>query len=91
MTSDPSELSNELQAARENEAAVDDALHYLIDQELAITPEAVAELVRSATKLPSPRDVAIDNVDLATYDALLTSSGDGAITADVPSALPHLS
>ena len=77
-------------AARENEAAVDDALRYLINQELPITPETVGEVVRSATTLPSPREVAIDHVDLRTYDALLTSSGDGAATADLPSALPHL-
>jgi len=58
-------------AARENEAAVDEALRYLIDAEGPVTPEAVEELVGAATKLPSVRDVRIDPVDLSRYDDLL--------------------
>ena len=78
-------------AARENESAVDDALRYLIGEECAITPDAVKELVRSAIQLPPPHEVAIDAVDLSTYDLLLTGSGDGAATAAVPSPKPHMS
>ena len=62
-------------AARQNEAAVDDVLRYLIDDGQPITPEAVKELVGSVAELPSVRDVTIDSVDLSCYDALL--SGDG--------------
>lgn len=77
-----------LLAARENEAAVDEALGYLIAEELPLTVEAVDDLVRSATELPSPKDVTIERVDLTSYDALLTRSGDGALTA-VPTAEVH--
>jgi len=72
-------------AARENETAVDEALAYLIAEGLPLTVEAVEELVRSATELPSPKDVVIERIDLATYDALLTGSGDGALAIEVPS------
>jgi transposase len=72
-------------AARVNEAAVDDALLYLIAEELSLTVDAVEDLVCSATALPSPKDVTIERVDLSHYDALLTGSGDGALTA-VPTA-----
>jgi hypothetical protein len=47
--------------------------------------DAVEDLVCSATALPSPKDVTIERVDLSHYDALLTGSGDGALTA-VPTA-----
>ena len=77
-----------LLAARENEAAVDEALRYLIAEGLPLTLEAVDDLVRSATALPSPKDVTIERVDLTSYDALLTRSGDGAFTA-VPTAEVH--
>lgn len=69
-------------AARENESAVNDAIGHLIAEELPLTVEAVDELVRSATELPSPTDITIEHVDLTRYDALLTGSGDGALTAD---------
>jgi transposase len=68
-------------AARVNEAAVDDALLYLIAEELPLTVDAVEDLVCSATELPSPKDITIERVDLSRYDALLTGSGDGALTA----------
>lgn len=62
-------------AARENEAAVDEALRYLIDAEEPVTPETVEELVATATKLPSVRDVRIEPVDLSRYDELLGVRG----------------
>jgi transposase InsO family protein len=58
-------------AARENETAVDEALRRLIDQQLPISFEAVAEIVSGQTDLFPPRDVQIDMVDLADYDQLL--------------------
>ena len=64
-------------AARQNEAAVDDVLRYLIDEEQPLTPEAVKQLINSAAELPSVRDVVIDTVDLSCYDALLNLPGDG--------------
>lgn len=67
-------------AARENEYATDEALRHLVDMEQAVTPEAVERLVRSRMALPSPRDVEIDSIDLAHYDALL--GNDGALSGD---------
>jgi hypothetical protein len=62
-------------AARENEAAVDDALRRLIDQELPLSIEAVERLVGgSERRIPLPAQVLIPEVDLAAYDALLSGS-----------------
>lgn len=60
-------------AAMENEAAVDDALRTLIDKELAIGIEAVERIVCSEGQIPSPAHIVISEVDLAVYDALLSS------------------
>ncbi len=60
-------------AARENEAAVDDALRTLIDKELPISIEAVERIVGSEGQIPSPAQIVIAEVDLAAYDALLSS------------------
>src|SRR4030042_937255 len=60
-------------AARENEAAVDDALRMLIDKELPIRIEAVERIVGSEGQIPSPAQIVIAEVDLAAYDALLSS------------------
>jgi hypothetical protein len=59
-------------AARENEAAVDDALRMLIDKELPIRIEAVERIVGSEGQIPSPAQMVIAEVDLAAYDALLS-------------------
>ena len=65
-------------AARENEAAVDEALRRLIDQELPISREAVERLVGGVEGLgPLPVQVLIPEVDLAAYDGLLSSSQEG--------------
>jgi len=62
-------------AARESEAAVDEALRRLVDQELPISREAVERLVRGAEgRIPLPAQVFIPEVDLAAYDGLLGSS-----------------
>jgi len=59
-------------AARENEAAVDDALRMLIDKNMAITAEQVKALVRSNEPVPTATEIHIPAVDLACYDQLLT-------------------
>jgi hypothetical protein len=65
-------------AARENEAAVDDALRRLIDKELPISIEAVERAVGgSEGRIPLPAQVLIPEVDLAAYDRLLSRSKEG--------------
>jgi hypothetical protein len=59
-------------AAKENESAVDGALRMLIDRGLAISAEAVEEIALRANQISSPTQVAIVDVDLAAYDALLS-------------------
>ena len=58
-------------AARVNEAAVDEALRALIDQERPISFEAVEILARTGQTPAAPREVVIEAVNLASYDALL--------------------
>jgi hypothetical protein len=60
-------------AARENEAAVDDALRMLLDKELPIDLEAVERIVGSQGRILWPAQIAVAEVDLAAYDALLRS------------------
>jgi len=60
-------------AARENEAAVDEALRMLIDKELPIDIETVERIVCSEGQIPSAVQVTVAPVDLAAYDALLSS------------------
>jgi hypothetical protein len=60
-------------AAMENEAAVDEALRTLIDKELPLSIEAVERIVCSEGQIPSPAQIVIAEVDLAAYDALLSS------------------
>ena len=58
-------------AARENEAAVDEALGYLLDTERVISIGAVSKRLGSGEAIGAPRDVVIDEVELSAYDALL--------------------
>jgi hypothetical protein len=58
-------------AARENETGVDEALRALLEQEQAISPEAVEQIMRSDLKPRPATDVVIPDVELAQYDALL--------------------
>jgi hypothetical protein len=58
-------------AAKENETAVDEALRYLLDAELAIGFEVVLALVRANLSPQKPRDVRVDSVDLSLYDRLI--------------------
>jgi hypothetical protein len=61
------------QAARESEAAVDDALRLLIERQEPITAEAVEAIVSSGQRPEKPLDITIPEVDLAAYDAVLNA------------------
>jgi hypothetical protein len=58
-------------AARENEAAVDNALRMLLGKELPIRLEAVERIVGNPGEIPWPVQIVVREVDLAAYDALL--------------------
>jgi len=58
-------------AAKENETAVDQALHHLLNRGEPLSAQAVEALVRAAGELPSPREVYVAPVDLQDYDLLL--------------------
>ena len=60
-------------AARQNEAAVDDALRTLMAKELPISLEAVERIVGCQGRIPWPAQIVVAEVDLAAYDALLRS------------------
>jgi hypothetical protein len=58
-------------AAMENEAAVDEALRYLIDKEEQITAARVAAILHSDNQPEAVTDVFIQTIALAGYDQLL--------------------
>ena len=58
-------------AARRNEAAVDYALRTLIEEEQPISIESVERIIETLEQVPSPAQIAIAEVDLSAYDALL--------------------
>jgi len=59
-------------AARETQAGVDDALRWLIDQDKAIDVKTVEAMVQRAREIPPVTDVAVDAVNLNSYDCLLS-------------------
>ena len=61
-------------AARETEDGVDEALRHLLNEGRPISFEAVEALVRRSQEIPSATQVTVGSVDLAGYDALMTSS-----------------
>jgi len=61
-------------AARETEDGVDEALRHLLNEGQPISFEAVEALVRRSQEIPSATQVTVGSVDLAGYDALMTSS-----------------
>jgi Mu transposase, C-terminal domain len=61
-------------AARETEDGVDEALRHLLNEGQPISFEAVEALVRRGQEIPSATQVTVGSVDLAGYDALMTSS-----------------
>jgi len=58
-------------AARENEAAVEEALRALFDREEAISAQAVEQIVRSGLEVKPATEVVVPDVELAQYDGLL--------------------
>jgi len=59
-------------AAKENELAVDLALGHLIEQNGAITYEAVLGLLKSSQEYAVAQDVHIDDINIGVYDSLLS-------------------
>jgi len=62
-------------AARESEVGVEAALRLLIDEGREISADVALEMLSEASNLESPREITVDDVDLATYDALLEGVG----------------
>jgi transposase len=58
-------------AARESESGVESVLAALVDEGAAISAEAVEDMLDNSKELECPREITVDAVDLATYDALL--------------------
>ena len=61
-------------AARETQDGVDEALRHLLNEGHPISFETVEALVRRGQEIPSATQVMVGSVDLAGYDALMTSS-----------------
>jgi hypothetical protein len=58
-------------AARRDEEAVECAINHLLGKDGELNAGAIEKLLSAETELPSVRDVAIDQVALSAYDALL--------------------
>jgi hypothetical protein len=56
----------------ESETGVDHILRFLIDTEEPISADSVEELFHSGKDLPLPTDVVVEQVDLSSYDRLLS-------------------
>jgi hypothetical protein len=56
----------------ESETGVDHVLRVLIDTEEPISAESVKEMLHSGKDLPLPTDVVVEQVDLSSYDRLLS-------------------
>ena len=63
-------------AARQSETAVDEALRTLLSSDRPVTRAAVEELVRRAEEVPAVTDVIVEEVDLSSFDDLLTHKGE---------------
>jgi hypothetical protein len=59
-------------AAMESETGVDHILRFLIDTEEPISADSVKEMLHSGKDLPLPTDVVVEQVDLSSYDSLLS-------------------
>lgn len=60
-------------AAKENETAVEQALCYLLDQNLPISAQEVEGLVRAGLRVAPVTEILIPTVALCAYDSLLSS------------------
>jgi hypothetical protein len=56
----------------DSETGVDHVLRFLIDIEDPISADSVEELLHSGKDLPLPTDVVVEQVDLSSYDLLLS-------------------
>ena len=59
-------------AARQSETAVDEALRTLLASDRPVSRKAVEELVHRAEEVPAVTEVNVGEVDLLSFDALLT-------------------
>jgi hypothetical protein len=59
-------------AAKQGEARIDDALRVLLEKAETPDAESVERLLRSEEKVAAPTEVEIAEVDLGTYDCLLS-------------------
>ena len=58
-------------AADTNEEKVDNALTWLLDQNMPIEYKSVSDLIKKTDELPSVRQINIPSPDVQSYDALL--------------------
>jgi len=67
-------------AAQQGEAQVDQALRYLLEEgemgEGRLNAKAVKDLLARETNLPAATEIAVPDVDLASFDALLDAGAD---------------
>ena len=59
-------------AAKQGEAKVDDAMRVLLEQGEVPDAQSVERLLGSSEKVSAPTEVEIAEVDLGTYDCLLS-------------------
>ncbi len=59
-------------ASKETQSGVDDALRFLFDQEKDVSSGLVEEIVVSAQAIPAVTEVVIEEINLSTYDELLS-------------------
>ena len=62
-------------AARQNESAVDQALHMLLEGQQPIDVDIVGKIVDKKVALAQPTEVRISGVELSSYDQLLSHAG----------------
>ena len=60
-------------AARESEAQVDHILQTLLDREMPLSAAVVKQQLQAAEQAPRVTEISIADVELASYDALLSS------------------
>ena len=60
-------------AATVNEARVDDAIHWLFNQNLPIEYDFIEDLVTSGSELPSICNIKIPDPQIHLYDTLLSA------------------
>jgi hypothetical protein len=61
--------------AKQSETAVDNALAYMVKENIPIHFEAVAELLKSEQHYDAVEEVTVAEVDISVYDTLLSQEG----------------